>query len=349
MRLHTKMKNKEYWLGMMAGYNIRNMNRLFDEIKLTMINSVINSALYDSQFQEAFRSKIIKVVAPASGMSLEQIAKLQALPGLSVEMPSNIITQDIMFHASSDENRFEQLHAALFDDSCKSVIWTLRGGYGSARLLDRLKALTPPRQEKILIGFSDNTALHLFLSQSWHWRTIHASGFAQLLSPEQDPQNYIRIAELVHHQITHQALTDLKPLNNVATQSVKTTGRMQGGNLTLVESSIGTHWEIKTKGTLLFLEEVGEKGYRIDRSLHHLYQAGLLKDVNAIVFGTCSGPDKKGIRVALDRFAQEMMIPVYQTNQFGHDKINYPIKYASMAEITPADDATDYVLTMDVR
>ena len=123
---------------------------------------------------------------------------------------------------------------------------------------------------------------------------------------------------------------------------------MQGGNLTIVESSIGTRWQIETAGALLFLEDVGEKGYRIDRSLNHLRQAGLLNHVEGIIFGECSGPDEKGIRVAIERFAHETPIPVYQTDQFGHGQINYPIMYHAAAEIIPARDSTDYQLLMNI-
>ena len=309
---------------------------------------VTNSALHDPVFQDAFRSKVIALIAPASGLPLDTIEQLRHLPGLTIDIPPSLIRPEIMFHASSDDARFLQLKAALFDESCQSVIWTLRGGYGTARLLDRLGALSPPKDEKLFIGFSDNTALHLFLSQCWHWQTIHASGMAQLLNPEHDPQNFVRIAELVGEKVRQQSLTNLKALNHKAAQSSSVTGYMQGGNLTIVESSIGTRWQIKTAGALLFLEEVGEKGYRIDRSLNHLRQAGLLNHVEGIIFGECSGPDKKGIRVAIERFAHETPIPVYQTNQFGHGQINYPIVYHASAEIIRTPESNDHQLLMNV-
>jgi muramoyltetrapeptide carboxypeptidase len=309
---------------------------------------MVNKAFDHPLFQRIFQSRTIKLIAPASGAPAEVIEQLRTLPGLNLEIPTSLMTEDILFHASSDEHRFEQLRAALYDDSSDVILWTLRGGYGSARLLDRLHALLPPKQAKIVIGFSDNTALHLFLSQCWHWKTIHGSGLAQLLDLNADPSNFIRIAEWLETGSTQQTLTHLKPLNHLARKVDRVIGFMQGGNLTIIESSIGTFWEIKTAGSILFIEEIGEKGYRIDRSLNHLRQAGLLTKVHAIIFGECTGADEVGIGVAIERFAQETAIPVYQTDQFGHGVKNYPLIYQAKAEIIPMSPSDDYKLTMYV-
>lgn len=311
------------------------------------IDSTYNQVVFDPKFLQSFNSKIIKIVAPASGTSEETLMQLKKIPGLQVEIPDNLIANEVIYHANSDDARFLQLKAALYDERAGLVIWTLRGGYGSARLIDQLAALEPPRHEKIFIGFSDNTALHLFLSQQWGWRTIHASGFSQLIDFNQNSQNYIRLAELISGCVKEQIIEQLAPLNASAIQATRITGTMQGGNLTLVESSIGTSWQMNTSDTILFLEEVGEKGYRIDRSLNHLRQAGLLRHVNAIVFGECLGPDTDGITVALQRFAYETLIPVFQTHQFGHGNMNYPIVYQSSAEISLMK--RDFALRMQVQ
>lgn len=310
-------------------------------------NSIYNEVIFNARFLQGFNAKIIKIVAPASGISEETLIKLKQIPGLQVEIPDHLMAKEIAYHANSDDERFLQLKTVLYDERADLVVWTLRGGYGSARLIDKLLDLKPPRQEKMFIGFSDNTALHLFLSQHWGWHTIHASGFAQLMDLNQNPENYTRLAQLIDGSVKEQTLDQLSPLNTEALQATSITGRMQGGNLTLVESSIGTRWQINTQDSILFLEEVGEKGYRIDRSLNHLRQAGLLKHVNAIVFGECLGADLIDIETALQRFAQETKIAVFKTHQFGHGNMNYPIVYQSPAEISLIK--RDFVLKMQVQ
>jgi muramoyltetrapeptide carboxypeptidase len=293
----------------------------------------VNTVLHNTYFQQVFQSKQIRVVAPASGIGLDQLLLLKQLPGLNLSIPEEIVTSDICYHASSDAHRFTQLCDALYDEDDDTVIWTLRGGYGSARLLDKLQSCPLPSKEKTFIGFSDNTALHLFLTKTWHWRSIHGAGLSQLLLDTPDPENYRRIAALLDPSARASSYFNLTPMNHAARDAAGLTGWMQGGNLTLVENSIGTSWQIETDGAFLFLEEVGEKGYRIDRSLNHLRQAGLLKRISAVVFGECIGPDHSGIRVALERFAAESSFPVYETDEFGHGRKNYPIYYTTEARI----------------
>lgn len=321
---------------------------LFQE-KCSSANALYNPILQNKVFHDLFDSITIHVVAPASGTSPEKIAQLQLLFGLTIEISPTIINQDILFHATGDEERFEQLKKAFYNQSKKRVIWTLRGGYGSARLIDKLSVLPKPECEKIFIGFSDNTALHLFLSQQWGWQTIHASGFAQLLDKNQDPQNYMRIAEIVANTAKTHSISHLQPLNSKAMTVKPIKGYLTGGNLTIVETSIGTRWQAQTADKIVFLEEVGEKGYRIDRSLNHLSQAGLFKDVTAIVFGAFTHKtDAKEINIALERFATENDIPIYKTDQFGHAEVNYPLIYNTMAEIIPLNHE-EYELKMNSR
>jgi muramoyltetrapeptide carboxypeptidase len=297
------------------------------------------------QFLNAFQGRTIKVIAPASGLSAEKLALLHELSqrseidfGFRIEIPENLQDiQTIPYHANTDEIRFDLLEKALCDDAENTIIWALRGGYGSARLLDDLQKLPRPKQSKIFIGFSDNTALHLFLSQQWSWKTIHGSGFSQCLDSKQDPENFLKIAEMISSlEVKNEPFSDLKSMNACAVDSIIFEAPWTGGNLTLVENSIGTHWQIQTEGKVLLLEEVGEKGYRVDRSFYHLYQAGLFQEVKAIILGQFSAPantpkDDNSIDIALQRFADDMYrkihIPVFQTSQFGHGNVNYPWFY----------------------
>ena len=297
------------------------------------IDSSYNKVILDSNFQQVFRSKVVSLVAPASSVSQEVLMKIKNIPGIRCHIPDNLLEKKISYHANDDDERFLQLKIALYNEPIDVIIWSLRGGYGSARLIERLLLLERPLHEKIFIGFSDNTALHLFFSQHWGWRTIHGSGFSQLIDLKQDPENYIRLANLISNQVDYQIISELRPLNDAASESRRIEGDMQGGNLTLVECSIGTAWQMESEGKILFLEEVNEKGYRIDRSLYHVREAGLIKGANAVVFGDCIGPDTGNIDFALQRFAKDIKIPVFQTNQFGHGDKNYPIVYRSRAEI----------------
>ncbi len=297
-----------------------------------MLEYAYHPVLLEEIFRSILSTKKIHVIAPASGLEEQELNRLRKLPFLSTFIPENLINPVIPYHANTDEMRLAQLKVALYESEPEDIIWCLRGGYGSARLIDDLQKLSRPEHERTFIGYSDLTALHLFFSQQWGWRTIHAAGFAQLLAPKWDKENFTRLAQLIADPKAPQSMS-LVPLNTLAETSRSIRGRMNGGNLTLVENSIGTVWQIRTSGCILFLEEVGEKGYRIDRALTHLKQANLLNDVRAVVFGECISDDEEVVMFALRRFANEVNFPVFQSQVFGHGVTNYPIVYQSEGTI----------------
>lgn len=294
-----------------------------------------NEILSDPQFSQFLSTQQIKVVAPSSGVAKEDVIKLRNYIGDKVSgISHNLAGSSIPFHADTDEQRFLALKAAIYDPKVK-VIWALRGGYGSARLIQHLIPLIPPSQKKIFIGYSDATALHLFFSQQWGWTTIHGAGFKELLLAEKDPNNFKHIMDIVSGQVKTIRLNELKPLNTAAKQTKILSSRLTGGNLTLLQTSIGTPWQMQGDNKIIFIEDLGIKGGQLDRTLYHLKEAGLFKNAQAIIFGEFEydAPDSYN-PFALNKFAQETRIPIFKTNQFGHYKNNFPLIYNAQSEIT---------------
>ena len=297
-----------------------------------------NPILNDPHFIADLKKAKIAVLSPASSLNPATLQRLRQILGKSVRWAINTPQEQApLFHSDTDENRLKLLKQELYSNQTE-VIWCLRGGYGSARLLDQLQHLPKPKKEKRLIGYSDLTALHLFLNQKWGWQPIHGPVFAELLNDKKAPENFYRLFGFLQGQ-KPRVLPNLIPLNEAALNiryKAKTRplgGSLTGGNLTLVESTIGTPWQIQTKNKILFLEEVEEKGYRIDRSLHHLKQARLLIGVKAIIFGNCEEGGDEHVAYALKRFAESLLIPVYKTDQFGHGKYNFPLVYGAYGRL----------------
>lgn len=296
-------------------------------------------------FQRALKPFIIQVVAPASGIRQDKLACLQQLAQLQLDFSCCQLNDHISYHSSTDAQRLAQLTQALYDNRPQSIIWALRGGYGSARLIEQLNQRPAPLKEKPFIGFSDLTALNLFFSQQWQWRCVHGAGLSQFLDAQYDANNYLKIADLLTQSGPQTVLDDIVPFNAMARDINELNGCLTGGNLTLVEQSIGTVWQIQTKDKILFLEEIGEKGYRIDRSLYHLYQAGLLQQAKAILLGEFLNQDNdKDIPMALERFAKETPIPVYKSSQFGHGVMNYPLRYNTPMSLQATETLGHFVL-----
>lgn len=305
--------------------------KLKNLILLILIFSSL-SAFSQATIPKLFKDIPINVVAPASGADSKTLSDLKNIKALNLNMPAKCFSKgDSPFLASTDEIRFNCLKDALYNEA-SNIVWSLRGGYGSARLIPDLLKLSKPNKEKFFIGYSDITALHLFLSQEWGWKTIHGTNVAGLLKPEQDQGNFIKLAEILQGKVKQAVINDLAALNNVAKPTELVSGKLTGGNLTMVLSSIGTRWQIKTAGKILFLEDINVAPYQLDRALIQLKQAGLLENIKAIIFGTFD-KDSKLTMLVLRNFATNLKVPVFKTDRFGHEKINDPIIYNTDSKI----------------
>jgi muramoyltetrapeptide carboxypeptidase len=189
----------------------------------------------------------------------------------------------------SVEERVADLHEAFLDPEVKAILCT-RGGYGSAMLLDRLDFDLIRNHPKIFIGYSDITALHMGIHQK--------SGIVTFHGP-------MALAGFSDYTLEHfkRALFDPRPLGVLSNppegQAIRpkhptrtlrggqATGALIGGNLTLIASTMGTPWEIQTDGKLLFLEDVGEEPYSMDRMLTQLRLAGKFRNIRGLILGEC--------------------------------------------------------------
>lgn len=308
-----------------------------------------NPIVSEKSFEDILKNKKLYVIAPASRLGPEKIQQLESLKQFNIVIPENTFSDAIIFHANSDEKRFELLkEALLMPANPDTILWAFRGGYGAARLMPELIQLAPPQQKKIFIGYSDMTALHLFLSQNWQWQTIHGAGIGELLNPNKDPQNFQKIADMIEKKTGDFKIEHLKPLNSLAEKTTELSGRLTGGNLTIIEDSLGTPWQIQSEGKILLLEDLDVKGYHVDRSLVHLNQAGVFKNVKAIVFGDIIAADEN-VPLALTRFANEMNIPIFKSDSFGHGKINYPWVYNAESDIVYDKNTQDFTVNMHVN
>jgi muramoyltetrapeptide carboxypeptidase len=274
---------------------------------------------------------IVDIIAPASHSPLNRLEdgiRWVESVGLIPHVPKDIINTDLFF-AAPLETQLKHLKYALYSDS--KAIWCLRGGYGSMRLIPHLLKLRPPKKPKLFIGFSDITSLHLFFSQVWNWPVIHGRTISQMHPDLKTSPDRKLLSDIIFGKKNEMIFRKLKPLNTHAKIPQIISGSMTGGNLRIIQSSVGTSWEIRPKGKILFIEDVGERGYSIDRMLEQLIQAGLInKGIKAVVFGDFTeGLEKDGndfTGQALQRFADRVPYPVLRGLPAGHGPIlNYPV------------------------
>lgn len=278
------------------------------------------------KWQPLKHGDIVEVVAPASRCSAEVLSKIKALLdmwGLKTIIPTDIFGEDLLC-ANSDEKRFKHLKKALLNPASKAI-FCAKGGYGSARLIPMLSELDPPPQPKLFVGMSDLTALNIFFQQKWHWSPVHAAAVPGRF----DENSLHELHEVIFHNKTLVDFPPLTPLNKAAKKTQLMHAVITGGNLALVEASIGTAWQLDATNKFILLEETNERAYRVDRMLIHLLQAGIFNNAAAIIFGDFSGGNEPNgvslIPQVLQRFADDIHIPVLKCEGIGHGVVNHPV------------------------
>ena len=187
-----------------------------------------------------------------------------------------------------DAARAEAIYRLALDPAI-AVLWAARGGYGAGRTLPLLEELTNqrgvPTQKKLLVGYSDVTMLHEFVRTHWGWSTLHApmpaaSNFAKL-----DPREWQAIVDYVKGKPATPPWLDttLRWMNRPPRATIR--AELIGGNLSLWAALAGTRFAQSGKGKIIFLEDVDEPFYRIDRMMVQLEQSGMLDGAAAIVLG----------------------------------------------------------------
>lgn len=286
------------------------------------------------------KTDLVEIISPASGCTRERIKNgVAALSKWGLSTRVWMIEDNAHpFHSDADEYRLFSLVESLKRSESK-VLWAQRGGYGAQRLIPALLKMKKPKFEKIFIGYSDMTILHLFFNQRWGWKTIHGPMLSTFSNKDFQKKDLEELKNLLFKGKKFSFKTRIHPLNECALTkgNKKIKGELLGGNLSVFEQAIGTKIHPKTSGKILFFEDVGERGYRLDRMLNHLEQAGIFDGVAAVIFGEFSdGQEKNGddyTDFSLVRFAENKKFPVYELLEFGHGKRNRPLVIGGKYEI----------------
>lgn len=231
---------------------------------------------------------LIGVIAPAGPVDPQRLA---AVPGLYAAQGWRVriypgCAQRCDYLAGDDDTRLADLHAALADSEV-AAIHCIRGGYGSLRILDRIDAGLVRRAAKLLIGYSDITALHALWARQG-LASLHAPMPASdLLLPGREADCDALFAVLRQGLVAGQVLAPR--LDGTAAALCRpgiAEGPLVGGNLSLVAALLGTPWAWDARGAILFLEDVNEEPYRVDRLLTQLRLAGVLDAAAGFLLGS---------------------------------------------------------------
>ncbi|MWB96348.1 LD-carboxypeptidase [Flavobacterium sp. GA093] len=285
----------------------------------------------------------IMIVAPAGFLSdsteIDQGVELAKSWGLNVKLGKNLFKKHNHF-AGTDPERLEDLQDALDNKNIKAI-WCSRGGYGTVRIVDELDFSNFKKNPKWIIGFSDITTLH---------EHVHRLGFASIhgtmpggmrrATPEAKETLYKSLFGL---ELSYEVPANV--LNKLGTSK----GVLIGGNLSIIMSMLGSNSDIDPKGKILFIEDVGEDLYRVDRMMYTLKRNGFLKDLKGIIVGDFDYNADENIlfggtqREIILNAVKEYDYPVIFDFPAGHIRNNHALTFGKKVKLE--SNATTAVLS----
>jgi len=269
---------------------------------------------------------------------LEQGIAILKEMGFKVKYSPAIHERD-HYLAGSDQSRAADLNQLWQDEEVKAIL-AVRGGYGSLRMLAGLDLAAIRRTPKALIGFSDITVLLTALAQETGLVTFHGPMVTTLASSDE------RSRQAFFETLTAAEPAAISPADLKILRPGRAAGRLWGGNLTTLAHLLATPYEVEWQNAILFLEDVNESAYRVDRLLTQLKEAGRLQKVAGLILGTFSNlpaavcPDTQLIwRRALE--LTDDRIPVWGNFPVGHGARNWTLPLGVQVTMDSANGTLD--------
>jgi muramoyltetrapeptide carboxypeptidase len=241
-------------------------------------------------------------------------------------IPGKTLGHQFNYFSGTDEERLEDLQQ-MMDNKHINAIFCARGGYGMGRIIDRLDFKKFREHPKWIIGFSDITVIQSHLFSNYKIASLHAP-MAAAFNDDEFKNPYVQ--SLRDALVGKKA--DYTVEGNTFNQKGKATGNLVGGNLSLLAHLIGTPSDIKTKNKILFIEDVGEYIYNVDRMMYQLKRSGKLDHLKGLIVGRFSDmkdtttPFGQTTEAVIKELVKEYDYPVCFGFPVSHDKENYALK-----------------------
>jgi muramoyltetrapeptide carboxypeptidase len=288
----------------------------------------------------------IGFVAPAGPAKWEPVRKYaEALrkAGYKVRVPEDVADRETGYLAGSDDERVAELNTMIRDPEVRAI-FPVRGGYGLTRILDQIDYAALRADPKVITGYSDVTALHLAIAAKTRLVTFHSPMPMSNLWDSDNPDHAFAarwfrravFADQYEGDESGYAIDVPEEFRPVSVVGGKARGRLLGGNLTLLCSTLGTPYAIEPEGAILLIEDVDEAPYRVDRAFSRLRLAGVLDAIAGAVIGSFT--EKVGDDVAeYDRIVQEYFgsldVPVVMHYPVGHTRLNATLPHGGLVEV----------------
>ena len=246
--------------------------------------------------------------------------------GYQVVVGKTLGSDSTNYFSATDELRAAELQSMLDDPSIKAILFG-RGGYGMTRIIDQLNFKKFKKHPKWLIGFSDITVMHTHLLSEYKIASLHAP-MAAAFNDGEAGNEYIQSLRKALKGDKGKFTCEPHPFNKQGAA----TGRLVGGNLALLAHVIGTDSDCETKNRILFIEDIGEYLYNIDRMLYQLKRSGKLEQITGLIFGGFTDmkdterPFGKSVEDILQNISRDLQVPVCFNFPVSHGRENVALK-----------------------
>ena len=271
----------------------------------------------------------IRIISPAGKLKEERVMPAVSWlreKGYEVELGKHVFSQHFQY-AGKDAERQSDLQEALNDAECKAIICA-RGGYGTVRIIDQVDFAEFRKYPKWLAGYSDVTVLHRAIN-NLGYATIHGSMPPFFFDKEgNETENVTSLMDLLQGRKTEYVLGSCE---GKATASAE--GSLIGGNLSILTSLIGTKYDFESKGKILFIEDIDEYRYHIDRMMIQLKLAGKLAGLAGLVVGDFTdikdndAPFGQSVREIILDAVREYDYPLCFGLKAGHGDLNLALSF----------------------
>lgn len=280
----------------------------------------------------------VGITAPACWVDTEQVKEASTIlekMGLQVRLGDTLFMQ-YGYLAGTDEARAGELNAMFADPAIKAIICA-RGGYGTGRIAELLDYDLIRANPKIFWGYSDITFLHAAINKFAGLVTFHGPMMIDLGKDDVHPLTLLNYETLLRPSVLRYT-EEISPLQTLV--EGEAAGPIVGGNLSLIISTLGTPYELDTRGKLLFIEDIDEEPYRLDRMLNQLKHAGKFADAAGILicdFHNCE-PNKRKVSFTLEEIFNHHIVPARKPTlsgfKIGHCSPNIAVPIGAGARMS---------------
>ena len=287
----------------------------------------------------------ISIIAPSGVLKdydeyMDKSISLMESWGLNVVLGSNIYDSYGHF-SSSDANRQKDFQNAIDDNKIKAI-WCARGGYGAMRIIDKINYDNLLKHPKWVIGYSDITAIHNDI-HNLGVESLHGVMSKSLEDISVDDESIKKLKDIIFGKGELHYVIESNKYNITGEAS----GKLVGGNLTLLQSLLESKSSIDTTNKIVFIEEVGEYLYHIDRMLHSLKRADYFSKCSGLIVGDFTDIRKnetkfgKNLYEIINEIVKEYNFPVIYGFPAGHGQKNFPLIFGRNIEINVSKNKSE--------